>query len=53
MTADVSARPRPQDVQQLEWAQQMHRTECEQCLPGQPCPMGQRLGDAVRRAGGS
>jgi hypothetical protein len=51
MTAEASACPRPQDMQQLESAHQMHQAECAQCAPGKPCPMGQRLSDAVQTAG--
>lgn len=51
MTAEVSAWPCPQDVRQLESARQMHQEECAVCAPGELCPLGQRLADAVRMTG--
>lgn len=48
---EVSEHPRAADIEQLQAAYLMHRTECQTCTPDQSCDIARRLEEARRAAG--
>ena len=51
MADEVSTEPRLLDVQQLQDAYALHRSECPRCKSGPPCRLTTRLRRALAVAG--